>query len=206
MRLYLARHGQSLANQENRFQGHKDYPLSNKGKCQAAELSARLHYLDLDMIISSDLERARHTAIYIAAKQGKIVRVTPKIREYGWGIIEGLTREEIKEVYPTLSKRITENFYSTIIPGQENRACFKFRLKSVIKDIRALSKNQDISSVLLVSHARFLNALICLLLNRELNDFMPFSMKSAALTIINFEETHNRLILFNDTCHLSKDS
>ncbi len=62
------RHGESVGNAEERFQGHADFPLTEKGLAQARALNARWQKLGLtfDQVFSSPLLRARQTAEIIA--------------------------------------------------------------------------------------------------------------------------------------------
>ncbi len=40
--LYFARHGETIANVEHRFQGHNDTPLTERGRTQARMIAAIL--------------------------------------------------------------------------------------------------------------------------------------------------------------------
>ena len=57
--LYIVRHGQSVANLEERFAGHSDFPLTDLGRRQAACAAAYLkEHVRLDAVYASDLSRA----------------------------------------------------------------------------------------------------------------------------------------------------
>jgi broad specificity phosphatase PhoE len=64
MQLLLVRHGQSVANTEDRLQGQMDSPLSGLGRKQARALARRLvrEGWSLSAIYTSDLSRAAETA------------------------------------------------------------------------------------------------------------------------------------------------
>jgi len=68
-RITLVRHCESVGNAEARIQGHVDYPLSERGRAQAAALARRWQNEDIafDHVIASPLSRARDTARIIAA-------------------------------------------------------------------------------------------------------------------------------------------
>ena len=61
-RLYLCRHGETRWNVENRVQGRTDNPLNSNGKQQAEALSSFLAQEPIDVITSSNLQRASQTA------------------------------------------------------------------------------------------------------------------------------------------------
>ena len=55
--VYLARHGQTEENISRIFQGHLPGRLTEEGKRQAVELGEKLKDIELDAIVSSDLQR-----------------------------------------------------------------------------------------------------------------------------------------------------
>jgi len=98
-RMLLVRHGQSEWNALGRWQGQADPPLSDLGVQQAFTASQRLG--TVDVIVSSDLERAMHTAQIISGQLGVgPVVVEPRLRERHAGEWSGLTRAEIDERWP----------------------------------------------------------------------------------------------------------
>lgn len=98
-RILLVRHGQSTWNADGRWQGQADPPLSAIGEQQAR--SAAHHLPPVDVVVSSDLERARRTAELIAAASGLEVGATyPGLRERDVGEWTGLTRAEIERRWP----------------------------------------------------------------------------------------------------------
>lgn len=99
-RVVCLRHGQTLWNVEQRFQGHSDIPLDETGVAQAARAASLLAALRPSMIVSSDLQRAFDTASALARVTGLTVSVDKDLRERGGGQWEGLTREEISERWP----------------------------------------------------------------------------------------------------------
>ncbi len=127
--LLAVRHGQSEWNLRGRWQGQADPVLTGLGERQAEiaadalattlaaaddswrtpvmrgrDLHAGRHAFDLpafDLIVSSDLQRARRTAEIIAKQLGVSDVVTDEaLRERSAGPWEGLTRAEIDEGWP----------------------------------------------------------------------------------------------------------
>lgn len=99
-RLVLWRHGRTAWNSVNRFQGQEDVPLDEVGKDQVRRAAQTLIGMKPHHIISSDLERARHTAQALADIAGLTVSVDQDLRETFAGSWQGLTRNEIIERYP----------------------------------------------------------------------------------------------------------
>ena len=89
MKLYVARHGQTQWNLENRILGRTDLPLNELGRQQALALAEKAENLDLDLIISSPLLRARETAQAVSDRLGIPVIVESRLTEQDFGIYEG---------------------------------------------------------------------------------------------------------------------
>ncbi len=69
--VFLCRHGQDEDNLNSLLNGHRDMPLTAEGRRQAATVAERIAAIDaearIDLIFSSPLQRALHTAEAIAA-------------------------------------------------------------------------------------------------------------------------------------------
>lgn len=97
--LLLLRHAESVWNQQGRFQGWADPPLSSAGAASVLAWSATAPVVDA--IVSSDLERAVSTARLIAHQTGvPLVEVTAGLREQNQGDWTGLTKSEVKRAWP----------------------------------------------------------------------------------------------------------
>lgn len=94
MKLYVARHGQTQWNLENRVNGRTDLPLTELGLQQARLLAERTKNLKIDVIISSPMLRARQTAAPTAALHGLYVLVDDRLIEQDYGIYEGVDRQD----------------------------------------------------------------------------------------------------------------
>lgn len=97
-RILIVRHGQSTWNAAGKWQGQADPPLSEHGVEQAERAATQIDHVDL--VWSSDLERAHHTARVIATPHGLPVTADPRMREREAGGWTGLTRDEIEAQYP----------------------------------------------------------------------------------------------------------
>lgn len=93
---FLFRHGETDWNAQQRFQGHIDIELNNKGRQQARDLIEPLAPLRLDLILSSDLKRAAETGRIVADSLGIPIHTDPRLREAFLGQAQGLTLEEIR--------------------------------------------------------------------------------------------------------------
>ena len=96
------RHGESVGNAEDRFQGHADFPLTEKGRAQAQALADRwrAENVPFDKCIASPLLRARQTAEIISAALNVPLEFDPDWMEFNNGVIAGLNHEEAEQVAP----------------------------------------------------------------------------------------------------------
>lgn len=82
-------------NRARRYQGWADPPLAAAGEAQARALRERLSAEGIrpDAVWTSDLRRARRTAEI--AFPGVSPRPDPRLRELGFGVFEGRSRDEL---------------------------------------------------------------------------------------------------------------
>jgi len=96
------RHGQSVGNVEDRFQGQSDFPLTDTGRAQARTLAKRWHAegQSFDLAIASPLLRARETAEIVAQKLKTRLEFDDIWLERDNGKLAGLTHAEIRAISP----------------------------------------------------------------------------------------------------------
>jgi len=104
--LLVIRHGETIWNRQNRFQGHGDSPLTETGRAQAQALGRRLAKTPIDSLICSDLGRAIETATIIADSTGHGLHTDQRLRERNFGVLEGLTGEEIRAGHQEVFERL----------------------------------------------------------------------------------------------------
>jgi 2,3-bisphosphoglycerate-dependent phosphoglycerate mutase len=90
------RHGESVGNLENRFQGLADFPLTETGRSQVHALALRWQGEGraFDRVYSSPLIRARATAEIVCASLNAPLELDPDWMEIDNGLLAGLSNEE----------------------------------------------------------------------------------------------------------------
>ena len=88
-RIFLARHGESIANQQKLISGQLDIALSEKGEHQAQCLCEVLKNETLTAIYSSSLRRTQQTAAPTASHHGLVVQVLDELKEISFGELQG---------------------------------------------------------------------------------------------------------------------
>jgi len=94
LRIYIIRHGETIANKDQIFQGWSDWPLNENG-IKLAELTAE-HFKDVkfDICFSSSLKRAKQTAEIMvkgSANPNTPIIIDDRIKEINGGIYEGFS-------------------------------------------------------------------------------------------------------------------
>ena len=100
----LVRHGESTANAKSVLSGWQDVSLTKKGRKQAKDAGVQLASQTWDLVISSDLKRARETAEIALLERSKIcgtppqpIHFDPRFRERSLGIFQGKDKTELRE-------------------------------------------------------------------------------------------------------------
>ena len=131
-RLYVARHGETDWNAVRRLQGAADIPLNDTGREQARAIARELAKVGIVSVTTSDLGRARETGELVAAAFGLPAPATdPELRERGFGVFEGLNREELEARFPEQWRAWQSN--ATTPPGGEPVELVIARMKRALE-------------------------------------------------------------------------
>ncbi|HHV35854.1 MAG TPA: alpha-ribazole phosphatase [Syntrophomonadaceae bacterium] len=199
-RLLLVRHGETIWNNTSRYQGHTDIELTETGRDQARCLAKRLKTEKVKAVYSSDLKRAFETASILASPHNLPVKTTKELREINFGVWEGLTYQEIMEQYRDLASEWYKYPNKVRIPGGETFTDVKERAYSAILE---LARQNDPGTIIVVAHGGTIRAVICGLLDLDLNHAFRIRQDNAALNIIEYNQGgYTVLSLLNGISHL----
>ncbi len=155
MILYVVRHGETVWNKEKKVQGITDIPLSKKGIKDALELQRLVDKLNIDVVISSPLSRARETAKILVDFKYPI-NTDDRIKERDWGLNEGAKIDEVDTI--DCWDVILNTSLNNIEPIQD----FMYRVSDFLEDIKVRYKDKN---VLVVTHSAVVRAFHYLLGN-----------------------------------------
>lgn len=141
MKLYVVRHGQTLANIEKTVSGDKESPLTIEGIKQAVALGEVFKDIKFDVVFSSPLLRAIDTARLITKKT---VRIDERINERDYGLNEG---KPIKNTNPD------ELWDYKLNTDKYENETVKDLLKRTKDFINFLKENYKDKTVLVVTHS-----------------------------------------------------
>jgi alpha-ribazole phosphatase len=203
MRLLLVRHGETQWNSQNRYQGHADVPLNDKGLQQARLLSHRLAKYDLQAIYSSDLQRAWATAQAIARAHSCPILAEPDLREMSFGVWQSLTYAEIQAQHPQSVQAWQADPLEHGPEGGENLNLLFERVCNALGKIKALHPE---GTVLAVTHGGPIKMAVCQALGLSPGSGWQLLVSNASLSILEYYPEGAILTLFNDISHLDEES
>jgi broad specificity phosphatase PhoE len=166
-RLILVRHGETLGQSSIRYYGATDVPLSDLGRTQAREARGRIPGETFETVWASSLRRSWESAQIIAPRHR--IRIEANFREIHFGRWEGLTREEIERVDPSLFADWQVQKTGFEFPEGEPRADFRRRIERGLGHLYASGTR----SALVVAHKGVIRTLLELVTEQTLEGEMP---------------------------------
>lgn len=180
--LYIARHGETEKNREGLLLGQKDVELNETGIKQAHELGKKMEKLNIDLIISSSMTRAKQTAEIINGYIHKTVKIEPRLIERNIGVYDGLTLKEVQEKF---QKGYTSKMaYNKTPPDGESSQEVQERVFAVMDELK---KNCHDKNILIISHS-FIIRMINKYFNPNISadDFFNFTLKNVEVREFKF--------------------
>jgi len=160
--LYIARHGETQWNKVQRFQGQLDSHLTELGKQQSAQIAQQVLDKKIDIIFSSDLGRAKHSAEICKSLLNVDVKTTKDLTERHLGKWQGEKIETLSHdnSYIELLYKFTE-----LTPkGGESAVTCGQRIYNALKEIVQTHESQNI---LVIFHGEALRCFLALLGERS---------------------------------------
>lgn len=195
------RHGESVGNAENRFQGHADFSLTDTGRTQAQALARRWQSesAHFDQCIASPLLRARETAEIICQTLYVPLEFSDDWMELDNGLLAGIRDEDADQVAPR-PKFLTPYTRWGVIG--ESRWEVYLRAGHAVQDL----VDRPAGRYLVVSHGGILNmALYAMLSIPPQADYTGprFMFHNTTFATLVYEPEHHnwRLLHFDDRAH-----
>lgn len=183
-KLVLLRHGESVWNQQNRFTGWVDVPLSLKGIDEACAAGEKIKNFSFDEVYISNLIRAQMTAFLALSRstsdktpyvihpgdQYKVpeaalttmipVYVREELNERHYGDLQGLNKDETREKYGKEQVHIWRRSYDVPPPGngESLELCAKRTVPWFTKMI--VPKLKEGKSLFIAAHGNSLRSIV----------------------------------------------
>jgi len=149
MKLYVVRHGETVENSNNCLVGRINSSLTEKGFEQAKEVAEKFKGVDIDLIVSSPLDRCKQTASVIS--RGVIpITYTDKLLGRDHGEFTGCHRDTVNfDEYWNYNKNIQYKSAESVKDLYD-------RVASLIEELKVEYKDKNI---IIVTHSGILRVL-----------------------------------------------
>lgn len=196
-RMYIVRHGETVANTQGHLSGQSETPLTEKGARQAELLGHRLADERFSRIFVSDLGRAVATAEAVAAHHPNVpVEQHRTLRECSWGEWEGRAFHEFNQARSQHTGDVVD-FKPT---GGESLRELRKRAKEFIVSVLT---SLDDGTYLIVAHSVINKTLIFSLLQRSWSEWSKLHQRNTCVNIIEIVDGWGREVCLDCTRHLT---
>lgn len=193
-KVYLTRHGRiQLEDDQRRYIGQLDLPLSGDGVRQAETLAKRLSQTGITAVFGSDLVRSRQTAEMIAAHGGIAVSLRSDLREISLGEWEGCTFADIIRRFPEEFRARGADIAYYRVPGGESFADCSLRVVAAFHDLLGKSTGD----IAIAGHAGVNRLLLCHVLGLPLGNLFRIGQDYGCINIIQCSDAGFQLQLAN---------
>ena len=146
--LIVIRHGETDWNRQHRFQGQIEVPLNDAGLAQADRLARRLADERIDVLVCSDLQRARRTAEPLLQFRSLAPAVDALWREQGFGVLEGLDVPTIRSQHGALWNQWVRHEADYALPqGGESNTAFHARVMRALQVLVAAHAGRRVAVI-----------------------------------------------------------
>jgi broad specificity phosphatase PhoE len=189
MKIIIVRHGETEENKVHVLMGHVPGTLSKVGLTQIAKLARTLKDEKIDVIFSSDLDRAAKTTKSIARYHKVPVFYVKELREQNYGVFQGQSLEAV--IAAEKSSNMNQISFRPL--NGENLMDVRDRVKGFVKDLYTKYKDK---TVLLSTHAGVIQCLISIYLGVPMEDAIKMAPKNTEVMAMDVNEKDARLVAF----------
>jgi broad specificity phosphatase PhoE len=200
-RVFLARHGQTVANVEGRFCGWSETRLTKLGREQARALGRRLAPVEFDACYTSDLSRAVETARLALGERS--LRPIPRadLREIHYGGWELEREAEVRLRDPDRFALMEAEDPAWQPPSGENVGLVRARTFAALEGIVGAHLG---GSVLVIGHGTALNCLLSVVLGFPESHVFRFEVGHCALFELEAKDDGRLTVVrMNEAAHLA---
>ncbi|WP_395849738.1 histidine phosphatase family protein [Cystobacter fuscus] len=195
-RMVLVRHGQPVEEARGRCYGRLDVGLSSSGRLQAEHAARFLAEAPLSRVYASPLRRAVESAAPLAQLKGLAVDMEAAFQELDFGLLEGLTYEEVEKRYPEVFAEWMAHPTRVRFPEGESYPELRER---VLSAGRALRSRHAGETFVLVSHGGVNRSLLAEALGLPDAHLFRLEQGYSAVNIIDFHGDEPVVKLMNMT-------
>ena len=206
-KVFLIRHCEPAGHDLRVFNGRFDSPLVKLGVNQALALKKRFENEKIDVVFTSPLVRAKHTADLVFGGRNVPIVVDSALVERSFGVLDGLPLEEAKKIH-SKAEDIYEGKARVRAEGVEPLSAVRQRAYAGFVEI--VEENAG-KNIVIVSHVMWIKSLLCKLCKVPLSrmDSVGY-VKTSSVSVVHVLHTGNGRIkktsvhTVGDTSHLSQ--
>jgi broad specificity phosphatase PhoE len=200
LRLYITRHGETEWNTQGRMQGWKNSNLTERGRMNAMALGRALQNVEFRKVYCSPLERTRVTTGLILGGRDVEVIYNENLKEIHLGELEGLTQDEIKDIYPEFQIHFWKNPHEYV--PRSGESFYEVRDR-VIKTLEQIIEDNPDGNVMIVTHGVVLKTIHSYFKNLTMERLWdPPFIYDTSLTIVEINDGKARIIVEGDISHI----
>lgn len=203
--ILLIRHGETPWNAVRRLQGHTDIPLNEEGERQAAALARALLAQGVQVLVSSDLQRAMQTAQALGDLQaGLALQTDARLRERCYGVFEGMLYSEIAQQYPDDYARWQAREVDAVMPdGARPVESFRQFYQRCLDAIADWAQRHPGQTIAIVAHGGVLECAYRAARGMSLDSPRDFQVKNASINRFVWDGARLQLEQWGDVAHLA---
>lgn len=203
--ILLIRHGETAWNAVRRLQGHTDIPLNEEGARQAGALAQALAAEQVDVLVSSDLQRAMQTAQAVADQyDGLDVQTDDQLRERCYGVFEGMLYADIEQQYPAEYALWQARDIDAVMPAGEREAeSFRQFYQRATDGIAEWAQRHPGRTIAIVAHGGVLECAYRAAVGMSLDSPRDFQVKNASINRFSWMDGKLALTSWGEVDHLS---
>ncbi len=157
-RIHFIRHAITNANEEGRYIGITDSPISDSGRIELSQKLKLMEYPEVDKVYVSPMQRCIATASFIWPEG--YARVVPEIREMNFGQFEGKLLRQIKDT-PEYKEFIKGGLDNPPPGGESIRKVIERCYEGISFIIEDMMKNGYHSAAVVTHGGIIMNMLAC---------------------------------------------
>ncbi len=192
--IYLIRHANPDYSLEKKL-GDKFMPLSKYGKKQATWLAKSLAKKEINLIYSSELQRAKETAQYFSKLSKKRIKIDSRLNEINW-----INWHRTKYFNTCEAKRPTKLKGYKLLDKKLD--LFQARGRRLLWDLFRKNKGKRLA---VFCHGNIIKSIITSILNADVIGFLSIEIFQSSITKVLIDsDGYVKINQINDISHLPK--
>jgi alpha-ribazole phosphatase len=200
LKITLARHAETIWNEQLRYIGRTDLDLSELGLKNAGLLADYFKDIQVDELLSSDMKRAAQTAGAVGATRDLVIKRQLLLNEIDFGHWEGLTHDEITAAYPEIMEAWINDPCNVDIPGGEPWSVFADRVwQGWERILQSHAHDEQSRHILIVTHAGCIKVILGRIMGYGADKWWSIYQDKGALNHIVVDQGTAEIVRINDT-------